>query len=407
MPKDYSLFVKYYMADYTFLTSYEWFMTTVQACTATISSSVTPISASTGWGDDAISIDLSSQLSTFSQSPDCGYKYVIQPKLRKADNSLTALPIANMLTWDAANKKLIAQKCSKATFALDPQCQFEPFDILWDIVFEVSVDGVFVATNRDLEVRIEVGNTCKSDYLKVLGLLNETGTPISNQIDYTLREPASPMVIKPLLQQGYPFCPIVAKLTDANGNAIDSMVVAINKATGTITINSNDRTLHNEVLYLKIALKASLNLGLEEQSYTFSVKTLDQCYSVVPTAAVSPRVEVSLFYNKFQTFTPATTTQNCGEIIYSLTHVNADGRDPIIEIATQPNTMHIYGDNTAEHVGLQQVRIQSCIRVYENKLPIVRPENCKESATFIVNVFNPCLQAVIDSKVIPSTLSVE
>lgn len=67
-------------------------------------------------------------------SPDCGYSLDVTPKLRVNDGSYLDLPVPLSLSYNSDNE-LIVGKCSSTTFSLDGECQNEPYEIVYDVVF--------------------------------------------------------------------------------------------------------------------------------------------------------------------------------------------------------------------------------------------------------------------------------
>ena len=103
------------------------------------------------------------------------------------------------MRYDETAKTLYAVKCSTATSDIDPDCQGLPYEIFHDIVFEVAAVGDPDSVNRQLEVRIEIGNSCVTDYVVMNTLMTNTNIEIKDNdfVDYVLRQPATPLIIMP------------------------------------------------------------------------------------------------------------------------------------------------------------------------------------------------------------------
>jgi hypothetical protein len=80
------------------------------------------------------------------------------------------------LTYD--NKILKIGKCSTSTFSSDPECSKDPYSIIYDIVFHVTANNDASTLNTELDVRVEIGNTCLKDSLTIAALLVGTSTVV-------------------------------------------------------------------------------------------------------------------------------------------------------------------------------------------------------------------------------------
>lgn len=102
----------------------------------------------------------------FTMQPNCGYSLVAEPMLYDpVSTSLSPLPVPLSLTWN--NGVLTAGKCSTASFDSDIDCQSDPYEIIYDVVIVVSATNDVVTPNTDLDVRIEIGNTCLEDDISI------------------------------------------------------------------------------------------------------------------------------------------------------------------------------------------------------------------------------------------------
>jgi hypothetical protein len=77
------------------------------------------------------------------------------------------------LTYDA-NHVLSIGKCTPSTFALDWECANDPYEIVYDIVFHVTANGDPITLNTDLDVRVEIGNTCLADAVAIQNLIDDS-----------------------------------------------------------------------------------------------------------------------------------------------------------------------------------------------------------------------------------------
>jgi len=212
-------------------------------------------------------------------------------------------------------------------------------------------------------------------------------------------------VIAPQLIQGYSFCPITATLQDPVNGQIYTSLISFDQTTGVMTFNSDDKTMHGLSLSLTLQISASLNSNAAASTIDIIVNVVDECHQSSPSAAIAQSKETSLFAETFLGFLPAQNAKNCGMISNELVFANADGNDPSITLFTQtPNTIRIYGDDAVEHVGNHYVRIKSCISVYENGLPIICDNCCSFSQVFIITLFDPCPDAILETFKVPNTL---
>ena len=100
-------------------------------------------------------------MALFTQSPNCGYTLNVTPKLRLANGKWGDLPVPMSLIYD--KNILTVGKCGSSTFTSDPECSKDPYSIMYDIVFHVTANNDASTLNTDLDVRVEIGNTCVKD----------------------------------------------------------------------------------------------------------------------------------------------------------------------------------------------------------------------------------------------------
>jgi len=86
----------------------------------------------------------------YAQTPNCGFDFDIMPKLKNADGSLSDLPVANSVRYDAEARMLYIEKCSAATFDIDTDCASSPYEIVYDIMFAVTANNEPISLNTDL-----------------------------------------------------------------------------------------------------------------------------------------------------------------------------------------------------------------------------------------------------------------
>lgn len=155
----------------------------------------------TGWGDPYITVDVASALASFEQVPNCGYTLEVTPKLLNIDGSLSDLPVPMSLSYESNTGSLYAEKCSPDTFAFDNECLSDPYEIIYDVVFFVSANGDMANANSDLEVRIEIGNTCLTDQVTIQNLLLNQQSQVQDgeNFSYVLSNPSTALIVDPVL----------------------------------------------------------------------------------------------------------------------------------------------------------------------------------------------------------------
>lgn len=88
-----------------------------------------------------------------------------EPVIRTSTSpdTYTTLPPFSV-TWTESLSTISVSKCSSDVFSFDPECQNDPYEIVYDIVILVkaTVDGQF-ATSTELSFTVEIGNTCLDD----------------------------------------------------------------------------------------------------------------------------------------------------------------------------------------------------------------------------------------------------
>lgn len=124
----------------------------------------------------------------------------------------------------------------------------------------------------------------------------------------------------------------------------------------------------------------------------FSVSLYDECYDTTVGPASSLGLQPwPLNMEAYVDFVPSYSTKECGVITYSLTYLNADGLDPIIQISQNPvNTLFVLGTDAENHAGQHYLRIKSCITVYSQGEPSYCENCCADSQPFIVELIDLC-----------------
>lgn len=206
------------MVDYPQRFINKEFIATVEACQTSVVNGGSISDRQMGWGDEAIEIDVSAALASITLSPDCGYDVTFEPVIRTSTSpdTFTALPPFSV-SWSESTSTIFVSKCSQDVFSFDPECQNDPYEIVYDIVILVraTVDGQFT-TNTELSFTVEIGNTCLDDTVTVQYLSTDDGTAYvdGSSINYVLASSVdNAMIITPFITQMYSFCPITASLT--------------------------------------------------------------------------------------------------------------------------------------------------------------------------------------------------
>ena len=402
VPDTYQLVVHFYMQDYDFRWTNEPFIATVNVCTTTILSNGASLTdVITGWGDDFVGIDASAALSMFTMSPDCGYALEVSPKLMIGAD-LVDLPVPFSLSYEDQSATLVAGKCSSTTFSMDPECAYEPYEIIYDVVFVVSANNM-ASVNTALQVRVEIGNSCLTDSVAIESLIVD-GTPLINdsnpEIIYVINDDAQTVTIVPNLNQGYNFCPVTATLNELSATGIDPSTIVFNPYTGGFEVATADRAMHNVQTSWELVIIPTYNSNYEAQIITFTVTFFDDCYNAVVTPAWSAGASVPLYVATDILYTLPGVNMSCGVISNSLTLLNSDSDDPSFGLVPT-NKINIFG-SSVNHLGQHYLRIKSCITVYNQGVPVTCANCCANSDPFIVEIFDPCLGATINTNSLPT-----
>ena len=100
--------------------------------------------------------------------PNCGYAVAIKPVVSTNGSPYEPLPIPSSVEYSAAVAMMRVGKCSLATYGSDPDCATTvPYEIIYDIVIEITADNDPSTTNRDIAFTVEIGNTCLEDYVQI------------------------------------------------------------------------------------------------------------------------------------------------------------------------------------------------------------------------------------------------
>jgi len=354
------------MEDYPDRWVEQQFLAIVNECETVISSnSVNIADVSTGWGDDAITISYASAFASYTMSPDCGYDLTVTPKLKLLDGTLVDLTTAPYsMGHDASKMEVYVEKCSATTSFADPDCANDPYEIIFDIVFAVESTGAS-NVNTDLEVRVEVGNTCLTDTLAISKLTADGSVEVmeSDAVTYLLTVPSTPSELLPTMLQGYSFCPYQCTLVETSALGIVGSVISFNQNTGAIQVDTDTRELHGYTLDLKMSCSPSYNTEAAASEFNFSITFADDCYNTVIGQPAAADSTTALFINHEVPFTTTYSTKQCGMISYSLLHLNDDGTDPASSLDLTNSKMLLLG-TAADHAGMQYFMIKACVTTY-------------------------------------------
>ena len=93
------------------------------------------------WGEDVDNVIVTQAISGYTQFPACGYDIEFTAYTKNGDGSMTLLPIPYEVTFEQSlgETYLTFQKCSSATFDNDPECQEDPYEIVYDICIQATV----------------------------------------------------------------------------------------------------------------------------------------------------------------------------------------------------------------------------------------------------------------------------
>lgn len=366
VPDTYNLVVRYYMEDYEERWVNQPFIAIVNVCQTTISSNGAGlIDRTTGWGDEFIMIETDAALSLFTMQPDCGYSLDVKPMLRNGPDSYAELPVPLSLSYNS-DHELIIGKCSTTTMEMDDDCKYEPYEIIYDIVFMVTANNMPSTMNMDLEVRVEIGNSCLADTVAIQNMILD-GQALSNtenpEIVYIINQDAQTITIAPSLNQDYSFCPVTASLTELTASGIDPTSISFDPYTGGFTVGTGNRAMHNVITTWRLDISPTYNVGAGATQMIFTVTFFDDCYNAVVAPAWSAGADVALYVATDILYTSPTVNMNCGMITNSLTLLNSDSDNPSFSLIPD-NKINILG-NSVNHLGEHFLRIKSCITVYD------------------------------------------
>lgn len=148
------------------------------------------------------------------------------------------------------------------------------------------------------------------------------------------------------------------------------------------------------------------NVGSAPGTITFTVTFFDDCYNAVVSPAWSAGADVALYVETDILYTAPTVNMNCGFIMNSLTLLNSDSDNPNFSIVSD-NKVNIFGNSVVNHLGEHHLRIKSCITVYDMGVATSCANCCADSTPFIVDIFDPCLGATINSNELPTGMQVD
>lgn len=208
----------------------------------------------------------------------------------------------------------------------------------------------------------------------------------------------------PNIVRTYSFCPVTCTLTELTSSGIDPNIIKFTPSTGSFTINTNNKALHNVSTNWSLACRPVYNTQEPVSTFTFSLKFYDECYDTYLSPAWSAGVDTSLFLETSIPYTPSYSTKACGSITYSLNLVSSDGNDPTFQL-TNSFSVYIYGTDPINHIGSHLLKIKSCIQVFDKGVSIVCANCCSDSDIFTVNMIDPCFSSTIQTSTVPSTLS--
>jgi len=113
-------------------------------------------------------VSVAPALRMITLEPNCGYSMAIRPVVSTNGSPYVPLPVPNSVEYSQQAAMMRVGKCSLATYASDPDCATQvPYEIIYDIVFEVTADNDPSTTNRDISMTVEIGNTCLEDYVVI------------------------------------------------------------------------------------------------------------------------------------------------------------------------------------------------------------------------------------------------
>jgi len=140
-----------------------------------------------------------------------------------------------------------------------------------------------------------------------------------------------------------------------------------------------------------------MNPGGATDSITFSITFYDECYDTNIQNALTQGLSAwPLFIETTFEYIPAYSSKSCGYISYTLTNMNADGTDPVIALTSNPpNSIRVYGDDAANHVGVYNMKIKACVTVYDDGQEVFCANCCADSPIFRVELIDPCVYTTI------------
>lgn len=120
-----------------------------------------------------------------------------------------------------------------------------------------------------------------------------------------LRQPAVASVAVPTIAHTYSFCPVTCTLTELTSSGINPNIIKFTPSTGSFTINTNDKTLHNVLTNWQLTCRPIYNTQDPVSTFTFSVKFYDECYDTFVSPAWSAGGDTSLFIETLIPYNPS------------------------------------------------------------------------------------------------------